>query len=206
MRDGNKPAGRVVVLFHLHWPGGLFTDAKKFQKVEFADIEKAKAEFETQTPTNGYVAMVQHYFASAWMLPDGSREISCAQGGQPLRHRHDHAAGRHRPGASQSVESRLFIRPQDEKVLESAAPLELVKDYGWLHHPGQTRCTGCWTSCTAARQLGLGHRGAGVLLKIAFYWLNAKAYASMAKMKAINPRIRRCASASRTTRSRCSRR
>jgi YidC/Oxa1 family membrane protein insertase len=28
-----------------------------------------------------------------------------------------------------------------------------------------------------------------VLLKIAFYWLNAKAYASMAKMKAINPKI-----------------
>jgi YidC/Oxa1 family membrane protein insertase len=28
-----------------------------------------------------------------------------------------------------------------------------------------------------------------LLLKIAFYWLNAKAYASMAKMKAINPRI-----------------
>jgi YidC/Oxa1 family membrane protein insertase len=28
-----------------------------------------------------------------------------------------------------------------------------------------------------------------VLLKIAFYWLNAKAYASMAKMKAVNPKI-----------------
>ncbi|RYF67264.1 MAG: membrane protein insertase YidC, partial [Comamonadaceae bacterium] len=28
-----------------------------------------------------------------------------------------------------------------------------------------------------------------LLLKILFYWLNAKAYASMAKMKAINPRI-----------------
>src|SRR5256885_7280536 len=28
-----------------------------------------------------------------------------------------------------------------------------------------------------------------LLLKIAFYWLNAKAYSSMAKMKAINPRI-----------------
>jgi len=28
-----------------------------------------------------------------------------------------------------------------------------------------------------------------LLLKIAFYWLNAKAYASMAKMKAVNPRI-----------------
>jgi YidC/Oxa1 family membrane protein insertase len=28
-----------------------------------------------------------------------------------------------------------------------------------------------------------------VLLKIAFYWLNASAYKSMAKMKAINPRV-----------------
>ena len=28
-----------------------------------------------------------------------------------------------------------------------------------------------------------------MLLKLAFYWLNAKAYASMAKMKAINPKI-----------------
>ena len=28
-----------------------------------------------------------------------------------------------------------------------------------------------------------------MLLKIAFFWLNAKAYGSMAKMKAINPRI-----------------
>jgi YidC/Oxa1 family membrane protein insertase len=28
-----------------------------------------------------------------------------------------------------------------------------------------------------------------LLLKIAFYWLNAKAYSSMAKMKAINPKI-----------------
>jgi YidC/Oxa1 family membrane protein insertase len=27
------------------------------------------------------------------------------------------------------------------------------------------------------------------LFKVAFYWLNAKAYASMAKMKAINPKI-----------------
>ena len=31
--------------------------------------------------------------------------------------------------------------------------------------------------------------GLVVLLKIAFYWLNAKAYGSMAKMKAVNPKI-----------------
>ena len=37
--------------------------------------------------------------------------------------------------------------------------------------------------------------GLVVLLKIAFFWLNAKAYGSMAKMKAINPRSSRCASA-----------
>jgi hypothetical protein len=34
-----------------------------------------------------------------------------------------------------------------------------------------------------------------VLLKAAFYWLNAKAYASMAKMKAVNPKDNRNAGA-----------
>jgi YidC/Oxa1 family membrane protein insertase len=46
----------------------VYTDAKKYQKVEFADIEKGKASFEKNS-TQGYVAMVQHYFASAWVLP-----------------------------------------------------------------------------------------------------------------------------------------
>ena len=94
--------GRVVVLFHVHRPGG-YTEAKKFQKVEFSDIERTKAEFE-KSSTNGYVAMVQHYFASAWILPDGlKRDLFMRKVDNNL-----YSTGmitpldRHSPGASQS--------------------------------------------------------------------------------------------------------
>jgi len=63
VRDGNKPVGESSFYFTFTGPA-VYTEAKKFQKVEFSDIEKNKAEFEASSP-NGYVAMVQHYFASA---------------------------------------------------------------------------------------------------------------------------------------------
>jgi YidC/Oxa1 family membrane protein insertase len=55
------------LLFNIHWACGLHR-RQKYQKVEFTDIEKGKADFEKTAPL-GYVAMVQHYFASAWVLP-----------------------------------------------------------------------------------------------------------------------------------------
>jgi YidC/Oxa1 family membrane protein insertase len=81
-------------------------------------------------------------------------------------------------------------RPAGRKMLEKLAPgLELVKDYGWLTILSKPlywlldqlhKLLGNWGWSIVALV---------VLLKIAFYWLNAKAYASMAKMKAINPKI-----------------
>jgi YidC/Oxa1 family membrane protein insertase len=74
VRDGNKPAGESSFYSTFTGPA-VYTEAKKFQKVEFSDIEKNKADLRKASP-NGYVAMVQHYFASAWLLPDGvKREL-----------------------------------------------------------------------------------------------------------------------------------
>ena len=190
VRDGNKPPGESS--FYSTFTGPAFyTDAKKFQKVEFSDIEKNKAEFVTSSP-DGWVAMVQHYFASAWLLPDGKpREYFARKIDQNL-----YAAGMITPigaiapGATAAVDARLFIGPQDEKLLESIAPgLELVKDYGfftilskplyWLLDKLHG-VIGNWGWAIVALVF---------LLKILFYPLNAKAYASMAKMKAINPKV-----------------
>ena len=190
VRDGNKPPGESSFYSTFTGPA-VYTDAKKYQKVEFSDIEKGKAEIE-KTSSTGYVAMVQHYFASAWMLADGlvreyfvrkvDNNLFAVGMITPLK---DIA-----PGATQSVESRFFVGPQEEKVLESLAPgLELVKDYGWLTILAKPLY---WLLDQLHKVLG--NWGWSIvalvfLLKVAFYWLNAKAYASMAKMKAINPRI-----------------
>eukprot|EP01036_Dinobryon_divergens_P011164 gene11164-15011_t len=69
VRDGNPPVGESSFYSTFTGPA-VYTDAKKYQKIEFKDIEKGKVEVEKQA-SNGYVAMVQHYFASAWLLGDG---------------------------------------------------------------------------------------------------------------------------------------
>jgi YidC/Oxa1 family membrane protein insertase len=74
VRDGNKPPGESSFYSTFTGPA-VYTDAKKYQKVEFKDIEARQGRSE-RTASNGYVAMVQHYFATAWLLPDGmQREL-----------------------------------------------------------------------------------------------------------------------------------
>jgi YidC/Oxa1 family membrane protein insertase len=190
VRDGNPPPGESAFYFTFTGPA-MYTDATKFQKIDFKNIERNRADH-AKAGDNGWIAMVQHYFASAWLVPPGeAREFRTAKVDAnqysiamvlPL--------GELAPGQSKTHEARLFAGPQEERKLEALAPgLELVKDYGWftiLSKPlfwllyELNRLIGNWGWSIVALV---------VLLKIAFYWLNASAYRSMAKMKAIGPRM-----------------
>jgi len=190
VRDGNKPPGESSFYSTFTGPA-VFTQEKKYQKIEFKAIEENKAEFEKES-SSGYVAMVQHYFASAWLLPEGqqrenfARKVDSNLYSVGMIAAFDSIA----PGASKTLDARLFVGPQVETSMEKLAPgLELVKDYGWLTILSKPlywlldqlhKILGNW---------GWSIVGLVMLLKIMFYWLNAKAYASMAKMKAINPKI-----------------
>ena len=190
VRDGNPPLGESSFYSTFTGPA-IYTEAKKYQKVEFKDIEKGKVDVEKQA-SNGYVAMVQHYFASAWILADGLkrdlffRKVDTNLYAVGLITPMDSIA----PGASKTIESRFFVGPQEEKMLEALAPgLELVKDYGWLTILAKPLYWLLDQLHDVLRNWGWSIVALVLLLKIAFYWLNAKAYASMAKMKAINPKI-----------------
>ena len=189
-RDGNPPEGESSFYFTFTGPA-VYTDAAKFQKIDFKDIEKNKADHE-KAADNGWVAIVQHYFASAWLMPGNERrEFRTTKVGD------NHYAvtmvvplGELAPGTSKAHESTLFAGPQEENKLAALATgLELVKDYGWFTMLAKPlfwlldklyELIGNWGWAIVALV---------VLLKIAFYWLNAKAYSSMAKMKAINPKV-----------------
>lgn len=190
VRDGNKPAGESA--FYSTFTGPVvYTTEKKYQKAEFTDIEKNKTEFQTQTKA-GYVAMVQHYFGSAWLLPDGIlRDNYMSKVGANL-----YSVGMKAPmntvapGATQSTETRLFIGPQVENKLEQIYPgLELIKDYGWLTILAKPLYWIMDKLHSFIGNWGWTIMALVLLLKIAFYWLNAKAYSSMAKMKAVTPKI-----------------
>ena len=196
VRDGNKPAGESSFYSTFTGPA-IYTEAKKYQKVEFADIKKKKFDIEAQSST-GYVAMVQHYFASAWVLPDGllrnismdavdigARMPDCCYRATLIAPLEAIA-----PGKTKSVSATLFAGPQEEHELEAIYPgLELVKDYGWLTILAKPLYWLLNKLNNLLNNWGWSIVALVVLLKAGFYWLNAHAYKSMAKMKAINPKI-----------------
>jgi len=190
VRDGNKPPGESSFYSTFTGPAA-YTEAKKYQKVEFKDIENGKVDIQKES-ANGYVAMVQHYFASAWLLADGvQRDLFMRKVDTNL-----YSVGMIAtlpsiaPGASQSLEARFYAGPEEEKKLEALSPgLELVKDYGWLTILAKPLYWLLDKIHGLLGNWGWSIVGLVVLLKAAFFWLNAKAYSSMAKMKAINPKI-----------------
>lgn len=190
VRDGNKPLGESSFYSTFTGPA-VYTDAKKYQKVEFKNIEGNKVDIE-KSAENGYVAMVQHYFASAWLLGDGikrdlfMRKVDTNLYAVGMITPLDNIA----PGTSKTIDAKFFAGPQEEKVLESLAPgLELVKDYGWLTILAKPLYWLLDKIHSFIGNWGWSIMALVLLLKATFYWLNAKAYASMAKMKAINPKI-----------------
>jgi YidC/Oxa1 family membrane protein insertase len=189
VRDGNAPAGESSFYFTFTGPA-VYTEAKKFEKIDFKDIEKGKASHQTSA-SDGWIAMVQHYFASAWLIAAGTRDyVTSRLGDNQYAVAMMVKLGSLAPNTTLVHDATLFAGPQEEKKLEAMAPgLDLVKDYGYftilakplfwlLDHLHQLLKNWGWSIVALV-----------VLLKIAFYWLNAAAYRSMAKMKAINPKV-----------------
>ena len=190
VRDGNKPEGESAFYSTFTGPA-VFTNSKKYQKIEFSDIEKNKADFEKKSDL-GYVAMVQHYFASAWLMDDAQeRDLYARKIDNNL-----YSVGMVAPlpalanESKQIHQTRLFVGPQEEKLMEGLYPgLELVKDYGWLTILAKPLYWLLDEIYGFIGNWGWSIVALVVVLKIAFYWLNSQAYKSMGKMKAINPKI-----------------
>jgi YidC/Oxa1 family membrane protein insertase len=189
VRDGNKLPGESSFYSTFTGPA-VYTTEKKFHKIDFKDVENGKAEVD-KTSDGGFVAMVQHYFASAWILPDGvKRENFVRKVDTDL-----YAVGMITPvtvapGATASVTGKFYSGPEEEKRLERVATgLDLVKDYGWLTILAKPLY---WL--LSQLHSFIGNWGWSIMalvltIKVAFYWLQAKGYESMAKMKAINPKV-----------------
>jgi YidC/Oxa1 family membrane protein insertase len=190
VRDGNPPRGESSFYFTFTGPA-IYTEAKKFEKVDFKDIEKGKASH-ASSANDGWVAMVQHYFASAWLVPAATpREFRTAKVSNNL-----YSAAMVLPlgeiaaGATTTHVATLYAGPQEENRLAELAPgLDLVKDYGWFTVLAKPLFWLLDNLNKGLHNWGWSIVALVVLLKIAFYWLNASAYRSMAKMKAVGPRV-----------------
>ena len=164
----------------------VYTDSEKFQKISFSDIDKDKAKF-TKTADNGWVALVQHYFVSAWVpAAKVAREYYAEKAAVPGEYRVGIKTplGSIAPGAKSENDSLLWVGPQDQNALAEIAPgLDLVVDYGfltllakpmfhlltWLH-----ALTGNWGWAIVLLT---------VIIKAIFYFPMASSYKSMANVR-----------------------
>ena len=189
-RDGNDPAD-TSRFYHTFTGMAVYSEQENFQKITFSDVEKNKAHFIKQAD-NGWIGVVQHYFATAWVPPQGKpRTIDVLQV-QPNLYavRTIESVGEIAPGSTASVDSHLWVGPQDQKAMEAVAPgLSLVVDYGWLTIIAKP----VFKLMTWLHSI-LGNWGwtivaLTVLVKAVFFPLAAASYRSMARMKAVAPRL-----------------
>ncbi len=188
-RDG-KPAegqGSSMMMGVTTFTGpAVFTDTEKYQKVEFAEILKNKAKF-AQKADSGWLAMVQHYFVSAWLPPAGTpREFYMRKVGEDL-----FSAGVILPvGADGRSAVSLYAGPQEQDKLEKIAPgLDLVVDYGWLTVIAAPLFWVLGAIHKLVGNWGWAIIGLTVLLKLVFFPLSAASYKSMAKMRVLTPKL-----------------
>ena len=189
-RDGKVPEASMTNIATFTGPA-VYTDAGKFQKVNFTDIDSGKAKY-VQMAKDGWLAMVQHYFVAGW-TPKGhdEREFFMRKVADNL-----FSAGiilpvaAVPPGQTAHIGVPLYAGPQEQAKLEKIAPgFDLVVDYGWL----------TVIAAPIYWLLELIHRFVGnwgwaiifltVLIKGAFYPLSAASYKSMAKMKLVTPKM-----------------
>lgn len=188
--DGTKPATDSWFMPSYTGPT-LYTSTDKYQKLTFEQIEKGSADHALKAD-NGWVAISQHFFVSAFIPADRApRDIFTKKIATNLYAIGTvQSMGTVAPGATVSVDSRLYSGPQDERTLETITPgLELVKDYGMLTVIAKPIF---WVMTQLHAMLGnWGWTivALTILIKLAFFPLSAAGYRSMAKMRVVTPKM-----------------
>jgi len=190
LRTGNAAPGESQ--FYQTFTGpAIYTEQAKFQKISFSDIEKGRQDYVRQA-NDGWLSIVQHYFVSSWVLKnEAPREFYTRKVGENL-----YTAGLIQsfspiaPGAQQTHEALLYVGPQTQRTLEVLAPgLDLVVDYGFLTFLSKPIYWLLEQLHKLVQNWGWAIVLLTILIKLLFYPLSAASYRSMAKMKAVTPRL-----------------
>ena len=171
-----------------------YTEKEKFNKLEFTAIDKNKITIPTQVPAGdpAWIAMVQHYFASAWIPGDKMvRDIYAGKIDNNLyRIGMQTPLGVIAPGSTVVEKAKLFVGPQEESVLETIAPgFALLKDYGYLTILAKPIFWLLENIHAYVGNWGWSIILLTILIKLVFFPLSAASYKSMARMKEVQPRL-----------------
>ena len=172
--------------------GGAFYDGT-YNKISYSEISEKKPKFNVQS---GWVAMMEHYFVSAWFFPKDENNLFYTKEIYVDESRSDFIIGARseaalvQPGESANLKSNLYVGPKLQKELEKLADgLELTIDYGVLTFISKPLFWLLDKIYSFIGNWGWAIILLTLLIKLAFYKLSETSYKSMAKMKQFSPKI-----------------
>ena len=154
VRDGSKIEQSQ---FYSTFTGpAVYSDANKYHKIKFEDIAKGKADVPAAAD-NGWVAMVQHYFASARIPQTGKQHSFYVEAidANLFRVGIQQPLGQIAPGATVTTDARLFAGPQEERMLEKITPGGTGEGLRLADRAGQADLLAAGEAAWLPRQLGL---------------------------------------------------
>ncbi len=161
----------------------------RFTKFTFDDLEEDS--FKAQLP-GGWIAMVQHYFLSAWIPnPDQMQTYSArvTQSGFNIAGFTSPALTLD-PGNSGVVGAKFYAGPKDQYRLQEISPyLDLTVDYGFLWWIAQPLFWLLTNIHAVVGNWGVAIILLTVLIKAVFFKLSAASYRSMANMRRVQPKM-----------------
>ena len=162
---------------------------ERFTKFTFEDM--AEEPFKAKLP-GGWIALIQHYFLSAWIpTADQSHTYSTrvTRSGFNIAGFTSPALVLD-PGQSGTTGASFYAGPKDQYSLEEISPyLELSVDYGWLWWIAQPLFWLLTNIFSLVGNWGVAIILLTVLIKAVFFKLSAASYKSMANMRRVQPKM-----------------
>jgi len=192
LRDSIPPTSNTL-MDHSYTGAAVYTEVEKFRKIPFSDMNSNSVDYPTNAD-NGWIAMLEHYFLSAWLPEQGQpREFFAKRQNENLYTTGiilpvDEIA----PGGARTSSIQLYAGPQEQDNLAKLAPgLEFTVDYGWLTIIAVPLFWLLSFYHSLVDNWGLAIILLTVTVKLLFFPLSAAGYRSMAKLRQVTPKLKR---------------
>lgn len=203
LRDEQAPDGETKFVHTFTGPV-YYNDSAKFNTIKFDALTKNDVDY-PQNTSNGWAGFTEHYFTGLWLLnpytaddktnPVCVNGVTCRFNFKPVDGNLASAGvltdlPTIAPHNSYTISVPMFVGPQEYRALLSAAPeVERTKDYGWVY----IFATPLFWLLVHIHEF-VGNWGWAIVLltltvKAALYPLTRASYKSMARMKALSPRM-----------------
>lgn len=167
----------------------ISTPEKRYEKISYSDLADERL---NQDATGGWLAMVQHYFVSAWVPnpEENFRVVSYPPQDNIYRTALLGPTLTVAQGEQLNTGAKFYVGPEVADTLKAISPsLDLTIDYGWFWPISQA----LFWLLKKFHEL-LGNWGFAIIfttmvIKLAFYKLSATSYRSMAKMRSVQPKV-----------------